>query len=88
MGQSAKFALLAIVFAKGTVPKAKLDEALDLALGSDLPLETTLVQTGALKRAECDELVRAREKLGRVCRACDGVTYLLQDQTEANTACE
>lgn len=88
MGESANLAFYAVVFAKGTVPRARLDEALTKAVGGGAPLETVLVQTGALGRADCDELLRVRERLGRPCQACDGVTYLLQDQTEANTPCE
>ncbi|MCO5170769.1 MAG: hypothetical protein M9894_30955 [Planctomycetes bacterium] len=88
MGESANLAFYAVVFAKGTVPKAKLDAALTQAVGQGSPLEAVLVQTGALGRGDCDELLRVRERLGRPCQSCDGVTYLLQDQTEANTACE
>lgn len=88
MGESANLAFYAVVFAKGTVPKAKLDEALTRAVSTGAPLETTLVQTGALTRADCDALLKIREQLGRTCQSCEGITYLLQDQTEANTPCE
>ncbi len=88
MGDSANLALYTIVFAKGAVPKPKLDAALQRAVTARKPLEEALVELGALPAAEVDGLLRIRARLARDCDACGGPTYLLQDQTEENTPCD
>ena len=88
MGDSANLALYTIVFAKGAVPKPKLDAALQRAVTARKPLEEALVELGALPAAEVDGLLRIRARLARDCDACGGQTYLLQDQTEENTPCD
>jgi hypothetical protein len=87
VGESANLAFYAVVFARGVVPKDKLDEALTLAVGGGKPLEAVLVQTGALKRPQADELVRQREQYGRVCASCEGITYVLEGEGRACEYC-
>lgn len=88
MGETANAALFAIVYAKGLVGRDRLQAALDKATLEGMPLENVLVQTGILSRPQCEELLRVRNRLGRVCSACGGTTFLLQDETEATASCE
>ena len=88
MGETANAALFAIVYAKGLVGRDRLQAALDKATLEGLPLENVLLQGGILGRPQCEELLRVRNRLGRLCSACGGTTFLLQDETEATAACE
>jgi hypothetical protein len=86
--ESANLACYAIVYAKGMVPKDKLDQAMMKSVGEGAPLEQVLVQMNALKPGAVDDLIKARNRLGRHCVKCGDQTFLLQDQNETNTKCE
>jgi len=86
-GESANLAFYAIVYAKGLVAKGLLDRALGKAL-EGAALDQVLLEQAALSQPQVDEVLRVRERLGRVCQSCGGTTYLLQDQHEKTTPCE
>ncbi len=88
MRESANLACYAIVYAKGMVPKDKLDQAMMKSVGEGAPLEQVLVQMNALKPGAVEDLIKARNRLGRHCVKCGDQTFLLQDQNESNTKCE
>lgn len=88
MRESANLACYAIVYAKGMVPKDKLDQAMMTSVSEGAPLEQVLVKSNALKPGAVDDLIKARNRLGRHCVKCGEQTFLLQDQNESNTKCE
>jgi hypothetical protein len=88
VGESANLAFYAIVYAKGLVPRERLQDAMHRATLEGLAMESVLLQWGLLTQPQVDELVGVRKRLSRTCGACKKLTYLLQDQSEQSTPCE
>ncbi|RMG11588.1 MAG: hypothetical protein D6731_15310, partial [Planctomycetota bacterium] len=88
VGESANLAFYAIVYSKGLVPKQRLQDALNKATLDGVPLETVLLESGAIKASDCVDALALRAKLGRSCASCKGTTYLLPDKSESEEPCE
>jgi hypothetical protein len=90
---SADLVVAVLAVQRGLVDEAGLDRFVDLVLtrrgeGKDTSFLGELLQAEAATEDDVRVLKLLRKEQGRRCQACQATTFLLPDQTEANTPCE